>query len=143
MLVDDGLEILDETECRRLLATARIGRVAIAGEGYSIVVPVNFGVVDGDVVFFTGEGLKLAAAVAGHFASFEVDEIDNDREEGWSVLVSGRLQSVDDPDETARATEAGVRAWAGRRRTHLVRLHPDVVSGRRLRRDPDGTGSPT
>lgn len=132
MQVNDGFEILDEHECAQLLASGAVGRVAVGGPDGTAVLPVTYRVLDGDVMFFTGDGVKLAAAIAGQFVSFEVDEIDVANETGWSVLVSGRLCEISEPEAIARAQAEGVRPWAGRQRTHLVRLHPDLVSGRRL-----------
>jgi nitroimidazol reductase NimA-like FMN-containing flavoprotein (pyridoxamine 5'-phosphate oxidase superfamily) len=80
--VDEGLEILTEDESRELLATAVVGRVAISVGALPVVLPVNFGVLDGDVVFATGEGLKLRSAMDDTMVGFEVDDIDPVAETG-------------------------------------------------------------
>ena len=62
-MVYDGLEILDEHECRRLLASQCIGRVGVTIGALPAIFPVNYVTVDGDIVFRTGEGTKLRAAL--------------------------------------------------------------------------------
>ena len=54
------VEVLDRSTCVELLRTVVIGRVAWATEpGDAVVVPVNFIVVDDDLIFRTAEGAKL------------------------------------------------------------------------------------
>src|SRR5688500_14773377 len=97
MLIDEGLELLDEAECLRLLSTSTIGRVALALGGLPAVFPVNFTMVDGNIVFRTGEGTKLSAALAKTIVGFEADAIDPTYHEGWSVLVVGRAEELVEP----------------------------------------------
>ena len=50
------IRYLDQERCRALLAEKRVGRVAVVVNGVPEVVPVNYAVVDGDVVFRSGSG---------------------------------------------------------------------------------------
>jgi uncharacterized protein len=54
------------------------------------------------VVFRTGEGTKLDAAIVGSRVAFEVDETDAAARTGWSVVVRGEAVEVTDPAELAR-----------------------------------------
>src|SRR4051795_10485480 len=101
-LNDDGIDILTEGECRRLLTQAKVGRVVIATGGIAVVFPVNYGMVGGDIVFFTGEGTKLTAADHQTMVTFEVDAFNGDEASGWSVLAVG----------TAELAGAGLRSRA-------------------------------
>src|SRR4051812_18787454 len=93
---------LDRAECLRLLGRASIGRIGIHWNALPTVLPVTFAL-DGDsVVFRTGDGSKLAAAVAGAVVAFEADDIDPIYHEGWSVVVTGVAQRVTDPVDLAR-----------------------------------------
>lgn len=130
-LMDDGIEVLDDAECRRLLESHRVGRVVITHGGLAAVFPVNYGVVGGDILFFTGAGTKLAAAVHDDAVTFEVDHIDVDAESGWSVLVVGTA-SLGGPGLRLRAEALGVYPWAGGDRHSLVRIRPEVLTGRRI-----------
>lgn len=100
-LVHDGVEILSEDECRDLLASSVIRRVAITLGALPAVLPVNFAVVVGDIVFLTGEGSKLRAALEQAAVAFEVDDFDAARRTGWSVLAVGMATEITDDDELA------------------------------------------
>ncbi|MEZ5177490.1 MAG: pyridoxamine 5'-phosphate oxidase family protein [Acidimicrobiales bacterium] len=119
-------------ECRELLAQAAVGRLGLSADSLPVILPVNF-VVDGDsVVFRTGAGLKLSAATAGDVACMEVDDIDTLGHGGWSVLVTGRLREVVDPDELAAVKRLPLAPWWHRVEQRYVRLSMDLFSGRRL-----------
>ena len=60
-----GLETIAPDDCRRLLASDEIGRLAIVDGGTPAVFPVNY-VFDGrTVVFRTAPGTKLSSGRAG------------------------------------------------------------------------------
>ncbi|HZT64752.1 MAG TPA: pyridoxamine 5'-phosphate oxidase family protein [Acidimicrobiales bacterium] len=132
VLIDGGLELLDQAECLRLLASQHVGRVGVSVGSLPAIFPVNYAV-DGDQVLFrTGEGTKLAVAVSGAVVAFETDWFDSFSHEGWSVLVVGRAEVVPEGDDKAR-----VRAWAPGERDRLVSIRAELVSGRRIRHDVD------
>jgi nitroimidazol reductase NimA-like FMN-containing flavoprotein (pyridoxamine 5'-phosphate oxidase superfamily) len=133
MTVDrNGLEVLDRDECLRLLATAEIGRVIVTVGALPAAFPVNFALWDGDVVFRTGTGSKLVAAVDKAIVAFEVDEIDRVTKSGWSVLVTGPAMAVDQTPDMAIADRLAPQPWLPRYRGHVVRIRSELVSGRRL-----------
>jgi uncharacterized protein len=132
MLRDDGLELLDEAECLRLLGSCPVGRVAFTMGGLPAVFPVNFALVEGDILFRTGEGSKLTAALHRAIVAFEVDAIDPTYHEGWSVLAVGRAEPVGDPVDEELLARTPVAPWAGGDRGHLVRIRPEFLSGRRI-----------
>lgn len=126
------LRFLDRARCLELLGQARLGRVAVNRDGVPHVVPVNYAVLDGAIVFRSGHGTKHDAALAGLPVSFEVDRIDEEAHLGWSVLVSGVAEAVTDPATLARIDELGLAAWAPGGRHEVIRVAPDLVSGREL-----------
>ena len=132
MLIDDGLEILTEDQCREFLGREGVGRVGITIAGLPVIMPVNYAMVDGDVVFRTGDGSKLHAASSGAIIAFEVDAFDAGEQAGWSVLAIGRSETIADAVEIERLVQHASATWAGGDRTHLVRLHPEMLSGRRI-----------
>ncbi len=80
---------LDADECWALVSDAVVGRVAWSSpEGISVV-PVNFRVVEGVIVFHTTQESFLAGLAAPTEVAFQVDEIDQETATGWSVLVRG------------------------------------------------------
>ena len=64
MLIDDGLELLDETNVGGCSAT-RVGRVGVTIAGLPVILPVNYAYVDGDIVFRAGDGTKFTRRVTG------------------------------------------------------------------------------
>jgi uncharacterized protein len=132
VLVDEGLELLTDAEARDLLRQGEVGRVGLTLGAMPAIFPVNYAVIDGDIVFRTAPGSKLAAAADRTVVAFEVDDYDRHDRSGWSVLVLGQSEVVDDVDATYQALKARVKPWADGNRTSLVRIHPEFVSGRRI-----------
>ncbi len=131
VLVENGLELLTEEECRALLCTESVGRIAVSVGALPAIFPVNYTVVDDDVVFLTAEGLKLRAALENTVVGFEVDSLDPALDYGWSVLLVGVAREVP-AAEQEQFGPVRVSPWAGGDRTHLVRIHPEMISGRRI-----------
>ncbi|GGZ96007.1 helix-turn-helix domain-containing protein [Streptomyces echinoruber] len=124
--------VLGADECRRLLSTHGVGRIAVPTDSGPEVVPVNYSVVDGAIVFRTAPD-TVPARAAGHRVAFEVDRIDDAFSEGWSVQVRGFARTVTDPGERQRpAGPARGEPWAGGRREVWVRIEPLAVTGRRV-----------
>ncbi|WP_406126997.1 helix-turn-helix domain-containing protein [Streptomyces sp. NBC_00989] len=123
---------LNTGECRSLLGTHGVGRIAVSTASGPVVVPVNYSVVDGAIVFRTAAGSTPSLA-ADHPVAFEVDRIDDAFSRGWSVLVRGRARRVTDPDEACRlAAGAHSGPWPGGGRELWVRVEPETVTGRRI-----------
>lgn len=131
MSVQD-LELLSPEECGRLLAQRSVGRVGISVGALPVVLPVNYAMLDGDVVVRTGEGTKLDAALAGSVVAFEVDHVDPLYHEGWSVLVQGRAAVMTDPVDVERARHLPLRPWAPGSRDRYIRIPAEILSGRRI-----------
>ncbi|MFJ9566146.1 pyridoxamine 5'-phosphate oxidase family protein [Streptomyces fuscichromogenes] len=127
------LRDLDAQECRTLLSTHGIGRIAVSGpDGRPAVVPVNYEVVGGAIVFRTAPD-SLPAAAAETEVAFEVDHVDEALSQGWSVLAVGPASVVTDPEavrELARA--AHTTPWAGGAREMWISIRPTTVTGRRI-----------
>lgn len=127
-----GLETLNERECRRLVAAGGVGRFVFTTQRGPVAVPVNYRMMEGDIVFRTAEGTSLTAVSDAEPVSFEVDRLDDAMSEGWSVLVTGRVRRVS-PDELRQLEALRVEPWAGGERTVYLRLEPREVTGRRIR----------
>jgi hypothetical protein len=131
-----GLEMLDEVECRRLLAGAEIGRVAVTIGALPAIFPVNFRFVDEKVMFLTSEGSKLAAALSESVVAFEADRIEPLTHAGWSIHLLGIARVSTDPTDREAASLAGLHSWVPTHRGYLVTIDPKQISGRHLA--PDG-----
>jgi nitroimidazol reductase NimA-like FMN-containing flavoprotein (pyridoxamine 5'-phosphate oxidase superfamily) len=134
------LEHLDEAECLRLIAPGGIGRVAYTGTYDLTVLPVNYKLHDGAIVFRTAaenltvEDLRTGIEGSEYRVAFEVDDFSHATRDGWSVLVQGAAHHLDDDAESADALTAGVEAWPGGERDHFIKISPMRVTGRRIRR---------
>ena len=128
----NGLVVLSRPECLRLLAGAKIGRVAVNVDALPAVLPVNYTLIGEDVVFRTGSGAKLDAALANNVVAFEADDVDPVYQTGWSVLVQGVAREVNGPADLERVRLAPLRAWAGPGRDRFVRIPTEQITGRRI-----------
>jgi uncharacterized protein len=128
----NGLEVLSGPECLRLLGTRSLGRIGLSIDALPAVLPVNYVVVDDHVVIRTGRGTKLATATRNTIVAFEVDDIDAETGEGWSVMVRGLAREVSDPPELEFAREAPLAAWLDPEHSRHVAVSTDLVSGRRV-----------
>jgi nitroimidazol reductase NimA-like FMN-containing flavoprotein (pyridoxamine 5'-phosphate oxidase superfamily) len=126
-----GLQELDRDGCASLLGTQRIGRVGLATPA-PMVLPVQYAMLDGDVVFRTAPGEKLIAAVLGRTVAFEIDDFDVSAMTGWSVVVVGPAEEVTDREELARMRELDLHPWAGELRDRFVRIRAEEMTGRRI-----------
>lgn len=131
-LIDNGLEILSPTQCRQLLQGSTLGRVAVTVAALPAVFPVHYAVLDDDIVFLTGDGTKLRAALERAVVAFQIDHFDESRASGWSVMAIGMAEEIADPDELRAARGLGLRPLAGGDRSHFVRVRPELLSGRRI-----------
>ena len=127
-----ALLTLTETECWDLVGPHGVGRIAVDAEPAPLVFPVNYTVDAHTVVYRTRAG-GAAEPANGRPVAFEVDRIDDRLSEGWSVLVTGTAEHVED-EETARhlAAVEGGGPWAGGARPQWIRVRPGAVSGRRV-----------
>jgi nitroimidazol reductase NimA-like FMN-containing flavoprotein (pyridoxamine 5'-phosphate oxidase superfamily) len=138
---DPITEILDEQECLRLVSQGTIGRIAFVGQFDLTVLPVNYRLVDGAILFRTGEDsltvgdltTRIGMRDAEYRVAFEVDHLDEATREGWSVLIQGPAHHVDPETELAAALPADVRPWPGGVKDHFIRIRPVRVTGRRIR----------
>ncbi|NUW44226.1 pyridoxamine 5'-phosphate oxidase family protein [Nonomuraea rhodomycinica] len=132
------LEKLDRAECLRLIAPGGIGRVAFGGPDGPTVLPVNYKLHGGALVFRTAQGGQMDRTLRTGLEGvevkigFEVDQIDEARREGWSVLVQGPAHLVKE-EELDAVMGAGVSPWAGGARELYIRILPHQVTGRRIR----------
>ena len=128
------LEVLTRQECYRLLheSAGEIGRVAMTFGALPAILPVNYAMLDDTIVFRTGQGTKLHAAIRNAVVAFEVDA--SDASSGWSVLIVGHAAEVTEPPEVASALAVIPDGWVPGEHEHVVRITFSRVSGRRIQR---------
>lgn len=132
---DGGLEILSEEQCRELLASRDLGRIAFPLDDETEIFPVNYSTDGVIIVFRTTPGTKLAQSTLSRVA-FEVDDWAPAAKVGWSVVLKGVAQEVTagiDPFSTAlRASEVDPLAPGEHKR--WIAVYPSEITGRRFRR---------
>jgi hypothetical protein len=138
MWIDErGSEVLDLSECRRLVALAakrhHHGHLGIPTDSAPVVLPLDFGVHGAGVVLQVGEG--LFARMDGKLVAFQVDNStlgpswsDVEPEGRWSVLLRGLAVEVDAVSVVGGLPEPRI-AEPGHR---FVHVRSDVVTGRRI-----------
>ena len=108
------------------------------------MVPVNYALYEGTIVFRTGlhssmvADLQTGIADAEYNVAFEIDQLQPVTQEGWSVLVQGAAHFVDSDEELAPIARLGVQAWAGGPKEQFLRIVPTHITGRRIRRASQG-----
>jgi Pyridoxamine 5'-phosphate oxidase len=135
MWIDErGSEILAAPECLRLLALAakqdHIGRLAVTEELSPLVVPLNFTYHDKGVLLRIGPG-RLSDLVQDSLVSFEVDRVEPEQGQAWSVLIRG-LASPLAPSDSPPGAGALPRPFVPNPGDTMVFIRADVVSGRRF-----------
>lgn len=126
-----SLEELDEKECLRLISPGGIGRIAFSGSHGPTILPVNYQVHDGAIIFRTRYGgamdqdLRTGLEGVEIKIGFQVDEIDEAKHQGWSVLIQGPAHHMTDSD-------IDVHSWAGGERDLYLKIVPSQVTGRRI-----------
>ena len=127
-----ALRMLGPGECIDLLEPGGVGRVGFAGADGIMMLPVNFAMTGRTIVFRTAPD-TLLALYADAEVSFEVDHLDEQLHEGWSVLVHGHAHTVIDEREVKHLEDVtGLEPWAGGARDVYVRITPARISGRRI-----------
>ncbi|WP_329561298.1 helix-turn-helix domain-containing protein [Kitasatospora sp. NBC_01266] len=127
------LEDLDPADCWARLSDHGVGRLAYATREGPVVLPVNYRVRDGALLYRTAAGSAPSRA-PGRRIAFEVDHLDESTSTGWSVLVTGTAEQLFDSDEIGgRSTGPGPEPWAGGTREVWIRVDPERISGRSIR----------
>ena len=133
-------QLLEEAECRRLIAVGGVGRIGYTGRFGPTILPVNYVLYEQTIVFRTGqhspmgEDLRTGIADAEYKVAFEIDEISPATKEGWSILLQGAAHHVNSESELANVRRSGVQTWPGGEKDLFIRIVPDRITGRRIRR---------
>lgn len=130
---------LTADECRRLIGPGGVGRVLfVEPDRGPVAIPVNYRMDGDDVVFRTSGGAAVIGGIGQDRVSFDVDHLDEDLAEGWSVLLTGTARVITDPAEIASAGSLGIDPWAGGDRPTYVRLQVSQLTGRAIRANGRG-----
>ncbi len=120
-----GFQTMTAEECRRLLASTHIGRVAITSGALPMVLPVHYEVDDDRLVLRTPGHHELGDGIDGQVVGFEADHLDIDHGVGWCVSVTGTAELI-----AARPSIDPVHRWFSD--GALLALGTEVIAGHRV-----------
>ena len=135
---DVTFDVLAAAECRELMASRSVGRVAVVRhvlpEPMPAIFPVNYVLSNGAVLFRTAPSTVLADAAARRATvAFEVDDLDFIASTGWSVVVTGPMTELTAGDELDAASFLLPTPWAPGPRNRVMHIETVQVTGRRIR----------
>ncbi len=130
---DAWLEPLSPTTCLAYLRSNSVGRIAVVSEGFPLVLPVNYRLVETLGLTWIALRTRPGNTIdrASERAAFEIDGIDPSRHRGWSVLVRGTLLAVD-PDAADFRERFDSAPWLGAERDAWLMIEPFSITGREL-----------
>ena len=109
-----------------------VGRLAFSLDGRLEILPVNYLVDRGTLLFRTAPGTKFAASVERLPVVFEVDGYEPEQHEAWSVVARGHLEPVLGTAEVIDAVALPLFPWQGGEKGLFVRVVPEEVTGRQF-----------
>jgi uncharacterized protein len=127
-----GMTELSTNACLDLLRGQTVGRLAVSIRDRPDIFPINYVVDHGGIVFRTAEGTKLAAAVLGRGVAFEVDGLDAEAGEAWSVIVKGHATEIESMYQVVDALDLPLFPWQAAPKHRFVRIEPVEITGRRF-----------
>ncbi len=130
------LEPLSSYDCWQLVTDAAgpdgIARIVWSGPDGPAIVPMNFTVADGFLWFQTTPGSRVAQECGDQQVLVEVDQVDAASHTGWSVVVTGVARCL--PPVADPGILGSLLVWPHGPRELLLKVEPDELTGRRLRR---------
>ena len=128
----NGLEVLDRSECLRLMTTQTLGRIGVTVDALPVVLPVNFQLFDGELIIQTERDTRLADATQNTVVAFEVDNAESGGTGSWSVTLTGIATEISDPEVVAQLRHLPFTRWVRNDNDRYVGISLDLVSGRRV-----------
>lgn len=132
-------EVLETNECWELLRGVSVGRLAVWVDNHPDIFPVNYKVDHGTMVFRTGEGTKLHAALGDAPVAIEADGVDAETGVAWSVVVKGQASAVKLTQDVLDTIGLLLFPWEAGQKDQFIRIVPSDVSGRRFKVAPPVT----
>lgn len=128
-------QAIPRDRCEELLTSHSAGRVAWNAYDGPEVLPVTYGMSNGQIVFRTSPyGVLSQLAQQRCRVAFEIDEVDHEHGTGWSVVVRGTAEGVVHSHDVARLWQLeGVVPWAAGTRNLFVAITPTTITRRTVK----------
>jgi uncharacterized protein len=124
---------LSRPECEKLLAEHSVGRVALNAPAGPQILPVTYGFYANTIVFRTSPYGVLSSLERHTRVAFEIDNIDENQQSGWSVLVQGSAERVTQQYTLSTLWKEGPVPWASGTRNLFIAITPESITGRAVR----------
>lgn len=125
-------EVLESHQCWDLLRRVSVGHLAVWMGDHPDIFPINYKVDHGTLVFRTGVGTKLQAALGETPVALEADGVDAESGVAWSVVVKGQATAISLVEDVLDTVGLVLFPWEAGRKDHFVRIVPTSVTGRRF-----------
>ena len=128
-------EAIGHQQCFDLIEAHHLGRIAWQAADRPQILPITYAMHQGSVYFRTLPDGILAELAQPTSVALEVDELDQQTRSGWSIVLHGRTSAVHEPEElTDLWASDSLVPWAAGNRTLFIRIRPERVAGRVVRR---------
>jgi hypothetical protein len=132
-MIHNELQVLPTEVCLELLRRCEVGRMSVVADGFPVVVPVNYRMVErgGEawIVVRTRPGSVIDQESTR--VGFQIDGVDPVRHTGWSVLARGVVHHDDDCLCPWREGEHP-ESWMVAEPESWLLVHVMALTGRRL-----------
>ncbi|HEU4908197.1 MAG TPA: pyridoxamine 5'-phosphate oxidase family protein [Propionibacteriaceae bacterium] len=128
-------DAMGRQQCLDLIESHHLGRIAWQAGDLPQILPISYAMHQGSVYFRTLPDGLLAELAQPTSVALEVDDLDQHTRTGWSIVLHGHSSAIRQPDELADlwASDSLV-PWASGNRTLFIRIRPDRIEGRVVRR---------
>jgi len=136
---DDGpkrhFDPMGRQQCLEFIASDHLGRIAWQAADLPQILPITYAMHRGSTYFRSLPDGLLAQLAQPVGLALEVDELEQQTRSGRSIVLHGYSSAAREPDELADlwASDSLV-PWASGNHTLLIRIRPDRIAGRVVRR---------
>ena len=131
-MTESTVDELPESACWALLRTTSVGRLAVWVEDHPDIFPLNYAVDHGTVVFRSGAGTKVSAALCDAPVALEADGYDQETAEAWSVVIRGKAEAISSGPDLLGTVDLPLFPWQAGEKGRFIRIVPTTTSGRRF-----------
>jgi nitroimidazol reductase NimA-like FMN-containing flavoprotein (pyridoxamine 5'-phosphate oxidase superfamily) len=137
---DAVVEKLGESDCESFLAITHFGRIGFCDEDGPMILPVNYVIVDGGIVFRT-DATTVLTNVSRKSVAFEIDGWESPSV-AWSVVARGSALEVTRAigAEYDDLRSAHIPIFAPGAKSHWFAMNVASVSGRRITTEVTAVG---
>lgn len=123
---------IGERECRKLLPTQSVGRIAFTERALPVIYPAHFVVDEDEIILAALPDGRVASAERGAIVAFEVDAYDPTTGQGWCVCTLGRSRLITDTAHLQALDALHFSPWASRADRRYIAVEISMLRGKRL-----------